>query len=309
MKFLVMLFLSLFNVFAMAKDYTLIIPNTAGSVSDLVGRSIAEIYQKNTGNRLIIQNIGGGQQVPAAVKFATANSPTIIMSTTGILVFNPVLNKNLPYDLNAFDHVGGISFSPIIWVVRTESSYQNMQDLVDKLPQSTKPLVAYANLVEVVNLSILEKKFNWPKGKVESVKYRGVPEAIQGLISGDLDVAVVSTTQVVNSFVESGRLRVIGTTIDVPFQINNVTALPVRQQLGVEQFTGGNFLSLNKHFSLSEATHLKQELYKILNDPVFKENLRKFGSIPFENNNSNQNLINFVNSFRSTVSSMNLQVQ
>lgn len=310
MKLLIALFFAMIATVGTAKEsYPFIIPNTPGSVSDLIARSMANIYNKKTGNTLVIQNVGGGQQVPAAVRFSNLNSPAIIMSTTGILVFNPVLQKSLPYDLSIFDHVGGISFSPIIWVVRSDSPYKSMKDLVEQLPKSKKPLVAYANLVEVVNLHMLSKKYGWSQKTVEEVKYRGVPEVVQGLLAADIDVAVVSSTQALTAQIEAGNLRAIGTTVPTGFILGSLNVPSVQSQIGVEQYTGGNFLSLNKKFNAKEAAQLKNDLYAVLSDPEFLTDLKKYGSIPIQNGNSNTNFNTFLESFINTVRSLNLQQQ
>lgn len=291
------------------QSYTFVIPNTPGSISDVVARSMATIYNKKTGNSLVIQNIGGGQQIPAAVKFSNLNTPAIAMTTTGILVFNPVMQKSLPYSLDMFDHVGGIAYTPIVWVVRADSSYTDMKNMVETLHKSKKPLIAYANLVEVVNYHVLASKYNWKNGIVDPVKYKGVPEVVQGLLAGDLDVAVVTNTQAVSTQIQSGRLRVIGTTLPKSFEVGGVTVTPVKNQIGVEQFTGGVFISLNTRFKPEEAAKLKSDLYGVMTDPDFITELRKFNVIPFDNNSSNTNLIKFTEDFRNAIKPLNLTVQ
>jgi len=291
------------------QSYTFVIPNTPGSISDVIARSMATIYNKKTGNSLVIQNIGGGQQIPAAVKFANLNTPAVAMTTTGILVFNPVMQKTLPYSLEMFDHVGGIAYTPIVWVVRADSQYNNMKSMVENLHKSKKPLIAYANLVEVVNYHVLSSKYNWKNGVVDPVKYKGVPEVVQGLLAGDLDVAVVTNTQAVSTQIQSGRLRVIGTTLPKSFKVGSVTVTPVKDQIDVEQYTGGVFVSLNKRFNPEEAAKLKADLFAVMSDPAFMVELQKFNVIPFENNNNNLNLIKFTENFRNVIKPLNLIVQ
>jgi tripartite-type tricarboxylate transporter receptor subunit TctC len=308
MKFFVACFLSLFSIMAVAKDYVLIVPNTPGSVSDILARKISEMYNAKTGHKLVVQNVPGGNQITAAAKFDSISTPAILMTTTGILVFNPEMQKNLPYRLENLDHVGGIGLATQVWVVRAESPYKTMKDL-EGLPSSAKPLIAYPNLVEYSNVVLLSRKFGWQQGKVDAVKYRGVPEVVQGLLSGDLDVAVVSITSAVIAQINNGRLRALGTTIDQSLKLDTVIINPVSQQLGVQQFTGGTFLSLNKFFNKDEAEELKQNLYKVLDDPVFEKELDKLQQVKFRNNNNNKVMNDFINNFRSVVSTLNLSVQ
>lgn len=309
MKILLGLLFTLMASISMAKEtYTIVVASTPGNASDITIRSLADVYKRKTGNTLVIQNIGGGNQIPATVKFANLNTPAIMTTTTSILVFNPVLQKNLPYSLDIFDHVGGVALAPVVWVARTDSPYRSMKDLVDILPKSKKPLIGYATPVEVVNFQVISDRYNW-KGVVDTVKYKGTPEVITGMLTGDMDVAVVSNSQVVEAQIRANKIRLIGTTLSNPYIVGDQTAEPVENQIKVKQFTGGIFLSLNKFFSAEAAAKLKADLFDAMKDPEFVQTMNKLGVVPFDNNNSNANLIKFVDDFRNTIKQMNFETQ
>ena len=309
MKFIISMLLALVTSSAMAKEtYQFIVPNPPGTASDLVARTMATIYNRKTGNSLVIQNVSGGNHIPAAVKAMTASSPNILMTTTTMMVFNAVAQQSVPYDLNDFHHIAGISYAPIVWLARTDSPYYTMQDLVTKLPKSNRPFVAFANNVEIANLVLLARKNNWPNDLVQGVRYKGVPLAVQGLVSGDTDVAVVSTASIVNAQIQAGKIRVLATTVPVSINIEGQNIQPVKNTIGAEQVTGGTFLALNKKFDPTTAAKVRADLLEVLSDPEFLAEIQKGNQIPFDNKGSDQTVVKFFEDFRKTLRELNLNL-
>jgi len=287
-----------------AKDYVIVNPNTVGSSSDITARVLAEAYHRRTGNNLIIQSVGGGNQVPAVVHFKQLSKPGIIMTTTSILVFNHKILKNLPYTNADFDAVGPIAMSPIVWIARANSPFYTMQDIVKILPLHPKPFVAHANHVEVVNLKMLAEKYRWSKDQVQGVKYKGVPEVINGLMANDADVAVVTLTPTIAELARAGQLRVLGTTVDQELNVGGHRVPSVEKFLGVEQFTGGVFLALSPGFDPVEARQLKQDLLESLKDPKVVDSLKKRDQYIMHEDGTFLN--NFINNYRKKVDPLDL---
>lgn len=302
-KLLCILLMTLAGV-ASARDYVIVNPNTAGSASEITARVLAEAYNRRTGNNLIIQSVGGGNQVPGVVHFKQLPKPGIMMTTTSILVFNHKILKDLPYTNSDFDAVGPIAMSPIVWIARADSPFHTMQDIVKLLPQHSKPFVAHANHVEVVNLKMLAEKYRWSKDQVQGVKYKGVPEVINGIMSSDADVAVVTLTPTIAELARAGRLRVLGTTVDQELNVGGHRVPSVEKSLGVEQFTGGVFLALSPGFDPAEARQLKQDLLESLKDPKVVDSLKKRDQYIMHEDGTFLN--NFINNYRKKVDPLDL---
>ena len=90
---------------ALAQDYparpiTVIIPFSAGSASDVIGRVVLERMGQSIGRAFIVDNrpAAGGNVGTQAVARAEPDGYTILMSTSGPLAVNKVLNANLGYD-------------------------------------------------------------------------------------------------------------------------------------------------------------------------------------------------------------------
>jgi tripartite-type tricarboxylate transporter receptor subunit TctC len=297
--FLMLCFFSTVAIAKEAKEYTIVTPNTAGSSTDLVARDIAAAYNKRTGNKLIIQNVGGGYQIPGVLQFKKLPKPGIMMVTTGILVYNPKILSELPYTDSDFDFTGSIAMSPVVWVVRADSPYKSMKDIVNVLPNSSKPFVGFANHPEVVNVKLLGEKYPQVKQKVETIKYKGIPEVLVGLMGDDIDVAVVSVIPTVEEFVKSGKFRILGTTTEQPITLAGQRIPTVKSILNVDQLYGGSFLALSPSFNKEEARQLKQDLMAAVNDPVVKSAL--ISRQQLFSGADDQDMHKFINDYRTKI--------
>lgn len=307
MKFLATFVVSLLlsaSVMATGKEYIIVNPNTAGSSAEISARVLAEAYKKRTGNTLIVQNIGGGNQVPGVVHFKQLNQPAIMINTTGTLIFNQKMMKDLPYQDSDFDHVSTISLTPAVWVVRASSPYRDMKHLVQTLPASNKPFVAYANNFELANLRMVAQRYRWSADKVTAVKYKGPSEVVLGLLSGDTEVAMVALLPSIVEHVKNGQLRILASTANKDITVNGQRVQPVEQLVQVEQFSGGAFLSLSPRFDPQEARQLKKDLVEALKDPAVIESLNsrnqyiiEFGERP---------MVDLVNNYRKKIAPLDL---
>jgi tripartite-type tricarboxylate transporter receptor subunit TctC len=311
MKFLttsIVVFLLTISTIATAKEYLIINPNTAGSLADTTARVLAEAYKKRTGNTLIVQNVGGGYQIPGVVHFKQLREPAIMINTTGTLVFNQKMMQNLPYQDEDFDHVSAISLTPAVWVVRVDSPYHDMKDLVKTLPASSKPFVGYSNTFELANIRLLSQKYNWgteqDNGKITAVKYKGPSEVVLGLLGNDLNVAMVALLPAVVEQVKAGKLRILASTINKDIVVAGQRVPSAEQLMKIDQFPGGAFLSLSPKFNPDEAKQLKKDLIESLKDPIVVNSLTERNQHIMEV--GPEHMINFINNYRKKLAPLSL---
>jgi tripartite-type tricarboxylate transporter receptor subunit TctC len=259
---------------ALSKDITLVHPNTAGSTSDVAARAIAAAYKEITGSTMTVEAVGGGNQIPGVVAWKNKKEPSVMMTTSTLTVFNPAILKDLPYSDADFSHTTIVSTVTNVWVVRADSAYKTAKDLVTVLPGSKKPFVAYANHSELVNFEVVAQKYNL-KPRVETLKYRGVPEAVVGLLEGSVEVAVLSINPALIAQVEAGTLRVLAHTNTAPMTIGGVHVEPAQKLLGVEQFNGFISISLPAQLDAAANTELRKNIMAAINHPIVKERVKQ----------------------------------
>ncbi len=275
MKFILSLLFAMFINVAAAKEYVLINPNAPGSSSEVTARSIAEAYSRQTGNKLVIESVGGGNQIPGAVRFKNMAKPGLILTTSSLLVFNPKTIKDLPYSDEDFVPISPVGLTPQTWIVRADSPYKTMQDLVKELPNNSKNFVGYANPVEVANLHILSQHYKWKPKSVEPIKYKGTAEVLTAMLANDIEVAIVSHAPVIDEHVKSGKLRILANTTDQTIPLAGQSILSVRRQLGIGQVTGGVLIASSPKMDTVEASQLHQDIINAIKDPAVQENLAK----------------------------------
>jgi tripartite-type tricarboxylate transporter receptor subunit TctC len=191
-----------------------VVPAAAGGVTDTPARLVASRMRDSLGQTLVIENQGGAGGILAAesVKRAAPDGYTLMYvnaATHGLL---PALKKSLSYDaLRDFVPVVMTVRAPLAIVVRSESPYRTLADLVKGAGGEAKPLnygsPGPGNTSHLIGLMLAQES----KTPMQAVHYRGEAPMIQDLISGHVDFAA---SNIIRSHVEAGTLRVLATTGD-----------------------------------------------------------------------------------------------
>jgi len=191
-----------------------VVPAAAGGVTDNPARIVTNRMRDNLGQTFVIENQGGAGGILAAetVKRAAPDGYTLLYvnaATHGLL---PALKKSMPYDaLKDFVPIVMAVRAPLAIVVRSESPYRTLADLVKGPDGATKSLnygsPGPGNTSHLVGLMLSQAG----KAPMQAVHYRGEAPMIQDLISGQIDFAA---SNIIRTHVEAGTLRVLATTGD-----------------------------------------------------------------------------------------------
>ena len=187
----------------------IVIPYGAGSSPDVFARIIAEKIGPRLGQPVIVDNRpgGGGNNGTGAVAKAAGDGYTFLVSTNGPLVYNTVLNKNLPYD--PFTELrpvvlGGSQAN--ICAVPTRSGIHNLGELVKAM--KANPGKFNFSSTGVGSLSQLGVEMLKAKTNTYAVHipYASSPLAILAILQGDVQFACVPAIAVMPQ-VKAGKLR------------------------------------------------------------------------------------------------------
>ena len=125
------------------KPIRIMVPFNAGSGADSGSRFYGDLLAKLFGQPIVVENRPGGSGILAvqAVKNAPADGYTLLMATNSPMTVNPVVMKNLPYDPQKdFRPVIGVSRAPVAFIVRADSPYKTIKDMVEGTKKSGAPL-------------------------------------------------------------------------------------------------------------------------------------------------------------------------
>ena len=192
----------------------LIIPSTAGSGPDAVGRILATRLSIILGQQVVSDNRAGANGVLASeiVARAAPDGYTLLM-TSGGHTANPHIYRKLPYDtladftpITCFVTTGGL-----VVVVTPTFAPRTVQELID-LARANPGKLSYAS-AGVGNLTHLAgEMFNQMAGvKIIHVPYKGGGPAIIDVIGGQVPLMFASGP-ISMPPVKSGRLRALAYT-------------------------------------------------------------------------------------------------
>ena len=195
------------------KPLRLIVPFAPGGGTDALARALAAGMSRELGQTIIVDNRPGAGTVigSEAVAKAPKDGYTLLIATFAHAV-NPSLQPKLPYDTNtAFAPVVLVGRGPNVLVVRAESPYKTIQDLIAAAKADPKKLT-YASQGNGTSAHLAGEMFtNLAKVQMTHVPYRGAAPALTDLLGGQVTM-VFGTAAAVTPLVASGKLRALGVT-------------------------------------------------------------------------------------------------
>ena len=188
----------------------IIVPYPAGGLSDVFARLIADRLGQALGQSVVVDNRPGGNTIIGTQ--ATAQAPAdgyTLLLTNASLSINPIITRNLPYDLDR-------DLAPVIYLGES----LGLIVVTDGLKASTLPeLIAMAKAapgkysVAVPGLGTpyrmaLEQLKQIARIDLLMVPYKGSPPAINDVIAGQVSIGIDSLVPLAPQ-VKAGRLRAL----------------------------------------------------------------------------------------------------
>ena len=174
-----------FTITAGAQDYPtkpvkVIIPFTAGSATDFVGRTVAKKLSDMWGQPVEAENQpgAGGTVGASVVAKAPADGYTLLEYSSAYAV-SAVLYKNLSYDpLKDFIDIAPLAKQPLVLVVSASSDLKNVSDLIARA-KANPGEIKFGSPGVGSAAHLAAEQFNIEAGiKVVHVPYKGGPETI-----------------------------------------------------------------------------------------------------------------------------------
>ena len=193
------------------KEIKLIIPAKAGTELDNLGRAILD--RIDLGVKLYIENVAGANQTVGITQGAAAPADgyTITVLGAGGNWTQPHL-IDLPYSPDSFRCIANIRDSQgLVFVVNKSSKYQTMPALLDALKAGERFKYATSNTGSVAHIMSLYFMENIGAKNAVHVSYNGGSEALNGLISGEIDFGIFGVAAA-KTLIDSGDLTVLALT-------------------------------------------------------------------------------------------------
>jgi tripartite-type tricarboxylate transporter receptor subunit TctC len=197
------------------KNITFIVPFSAGSGPDTIGRLAAQYLQQKWKQTIIVDNRVGasGNIGTSAVARATPDGTTMLV-TANTLVMNVSLFKNVPYDPVAnFAPVAGLVYSVFACAVHKSlgvNTFAELVELAKKKPNEINFGSPGPGSPHHIALELFNQK---SKSQLRHVPYRQLAGAMQDLAGGHIGGMFMPALQAV-SLSRAGDVKVLAVSGD-----------------------------------------------------------------------------------------------
>ncbi len=198
---------------AKSSDYpsstiTWVVPYLPGTGPDSNARIIANAMSKVLGQTVVVENRGGaaGNIGASVVKRARPDGYTWLYSSTA-LADNTQIYAKPGFDvMRDFKHVGSMSQSDSVIIVRPDSPYDQFQTLISKLKDAKEPLTYASGGVGTPSHLGAELVLAKTHTKALQIPYKGASESLNAVIGRQVDFALVLASVAIPQ-VKAGKIR------------------------------------------------------------------------------------------------------
>ena len=196
-----------------SRPVRIVVPFAPGGATDIIARIVAQKLADRLGQSVVVENKpGAGTTVGnAEVAKAKPDGYTFLFAPTPFVI-SQVVYPTLPYDPQKdFAPVSLLATSPFILVVNAGFPARSTAELV-AIAKAKPGTVAFASAGNGTVPHLAGELFRLRAGvDLVHVPYKGGGPAIVDLVSGQVPMMFATPIEV-NQHVQSGKLRVLGTT-------------------------------------------------------------------------------------------------
>lgn len=263
------------------RPITMVLTTPPGGVTDVLYRQIAESAKAFTGQPMVVENRPGGGSL-VALNYMRNQRPdgyTLSMIGRSVLSQYWITERKLGFhpveDLTWIARINGSAFAI---VVRTDSPFKSWGDIVARARSQPDTLnyggyTAAGGMTHVVIVDASQKDGL----RMQYVPHRGDADALQGLLAGSLDFAVVSGT--FRSFAEAGRVRPIAFLTEQ--RLPQFPQVPTLTELGYPATVDASVgLAGPKGMPAEIVAYLEDLLHKAMQTPAVQAMLERTMQVP-----------------------------
>ena len=264
------------------KPVRMIMPVSAGSGSDVIGRIIATGMSEHFGQQVVVDNRAGaaGNIGAEAAARAAADGYNVLFAFVG-LAANAVLYENLRYDvLRDFAPVTLLGSSAAIVVVHPSLPVKSIAELV-KLAKQKPGAINYASGGAGTPTYIGAELFKRQAGiDLLHIPYRAGGEALTSVIAGETGVYFAPLASTL-SYLKQGRLRALAVTSTRRLAL--LPQYPTVAELGYPDYESGFWhgLLVPAKTPREIIIPLRNAAVQVLNQPAVAQRLVELGYVSY----------------------------
>jgi tripartite-type tricarboxylate transporter receptor subunit TctC len=256
-----------------------VVANTPGGPSDIVGRIVTAALGQSTGKTFIIENRGGagGNLGMEYVSHADPDGYTILLATNAVSV-NVGLYNQLPFDpLKDFVAVSELASSPDLFLVKAELPAKTMKDFIALAhadPEKYNASVPPIGTAPQLQMALLKIRENLPN--LAEVVFKGGGDAVEALLAGTVQLCSGALAPCI-PHIKSGALRCLALSSEARWP--DLPDVPTMLDAGYKDFVFATDCALLAPAKTPSAAvkWLETETVKVLATPDMKDKLFQTG--------------------------------
>ena len=272
------------------KPVRMIVPFPPGGSIDVIARAVAQKFQENTGQPMVVDNRGGAAGLIGgdAVAKAPGDGYTLLLASAGQVTIAPYLYEKLAYDpLNDLVPVTYLVETPVVLFINANSPVQNLQELV-ALARAKPGEISVGSTgsgsVTHLALELFAQRYGL---KFIHVPYKGAAPALNDLAAGTVQL-MFTVLPSAKAMLDTGRVRALA--IASSRRTATMPNLPTFTEAGFPGANVGVWVGVmsTKGTPAPVISQLNSELNKVMAAPDIVQRMNGLGadvintgSVPF----------------------------
>ncbi len=264
-----------------ARPVTVIVPFSAGSASDVVARMVLDRMAGPMGRPFVVDNrpAAGGNVGTQAVARAAPDGYTIVMSTSGPLVVNRILNPQIGYDPERdLQPIALYASLPNVIVVSAKIPVQTLADLVSYV--KSHPGVPYGSVGIGSSQHLAGAFFEQITGTpMTHIPYRVTAQLVTDLISGQAPVSFQLLPNVLGQ-IKGGQVRALA--VAGTQRLAALPNVPTAAEAGLKAYVSAAWFAFLAPAGTPRPIieRLQREIAVALADPALRAKFSEMGVEP-----------------------------
>jgi tripartite-type tricarboxylate transporter receptor subunit TctC len=213
------------------KPGRLISPFAPGGIADIFARTVAQRIAEQTGKVFVVENrtgAGGRIGYEAGAKAAPDGYTFVITDVTYTMM--PALYGSLPWNHADLVPVTLVAQMPFVIVVNANAKMTSLSELIAQAKANPNKINYGSAGIGSVNHVVTELFRRSGGVELTHVPYRGMGDAMTGLLTGTVNVLVTAMPTAMNN-IKAGKVAALGVT--APRRAGAIPNVPTSAEAGV----------------------------------------------------------------------------